>query len=274
MIGRITVPLGGKSFAGSLPNLSGLTKWLEQHRVILSVAALLLVAVLAGVTITARSHGAVAYTTEPVVRQDLLQTITASGTVNPQNTVTVGTQASGAISAIYVDYNSKVKKGEVLARIDPSQIQAQLDQAQAGLAQAQAQAGAQAADANGAQSGVTVAQAGIQTAQANVAKAQSSLTFAEQTVARDKALLAQGYVAQSQYDSDQSNAVTARSALEGAQAAAIQATAQTAQTSAQAVGSQYTAAAQNAAAQAAQAQVAQDRYNLQHSVITSPVDGT
>lgn len=274
MIGKISVPLGGRATAGSLPDFSAPVKWLKQHRILSSVATLALIVALVGASIAARSHTAVSYVTEPVARQDLIQTVTASGTVNAQNTVAVGTQASGTVSAIYVDYNSKVKKGEVLARIDPSQIQAQLDQAQASLAQAQAQAGAQAENATGAQSGVTVSQAGIQTAQANVDKAQSALALAEQTVARDKALLAQGYVAQSQYDSDQSSAVGAQSALAVAQAAAVQAKAQTSQSSAQAAGSMYTAQAQNAAAQAALAQVEQDRYNLQRSVITSPVDGT
>jgi HlyD family secretion protein len=195
-----------------------------------------------------------------------------------------------------------VKKGQVLARLDPSQLQAQLNQAEAALAQAQAQAGAQSENANGAQSAITVAQAnsaaqaanaqaaqaGIATADANVAKAQSALTVANQTVARDKALLANGYISQSQYDSDQSNAVAAQSALKSAQAAATQAraqaaagvnqaqagAAQSAQSVAQAAGSQYTAQAASAAVQAAQAVVQQDQDNLQHAVITSPVDGT
>lgn len=222
----------------------------------------------------ARSHAAPTYAVTQVAQQDLTQSVTASGTVNPQNTVSVGTQASGTISAIYVDYNSKVTKGEVLARIDPSQMQAQLDQAQANLAQAQAQAQAQSENAAGAQSGVAVSQAGIATANANVMKAQSAYQLAEQTVSRDKSLLSSGYIAQSQYDSDQSAAVGAQSALASAQAAALQAKAQTSQSSAQAAGSQYSAQAQSAAVQAAQAQVAQDQYNLDHGVITSPVDGT
>ncbi|MBV8116981.1 MAG: efflux RND transporter periplasmic adaptor subunit, partial [Candidatus Eremiobacteraeota bacterium] len=111
---------------------------------------------------------------------------------------------------------------------------------------------------------------------------------AEQTVARDKSLLSQGYIAQSQYDADSSSAVAAESALKSAQAAAAQAraqaaasasqaqagAAQAAQSVAQAAGSADTAQAQQAAVQIAQAQVQQDRLNLDRSVITSPVDGT
>ncbi len=51
----------------------------------------------------------------------------ATGTVNPQNTINVGTQVSGTISEVDVDYNSKVKKGQVLARLDPTALQAQLE---------------------------------------------------------------------------------------------------------------------------------------------------
>jgi HlyD family secretion protein len=212
--------------------------------------------------------------TQPVARQDLTQTVTASGTVNPQNTVNVGTQVSGTISAIYVDYNSKVHKGQVLAQLDTSQLQAQLAQAQAGLQQAQAQAAAQSQTAGGAQAGIAGAQAGVASAQAGIAKAKSALNVAEQTVSRDKALLSKGYISQSQVDADQANAVAAQSALASAQAAVTQARAQTQSTVSQAGAAQDTAAAGQASIAAAQAQVEQDELNLQRATIVSPVDGT
>jgi HlyD family secretion protein len=236
------------------------------------------------------------------LKQDLTQTITASGTVNPQNTINVGTQDSGTIQAIYVDYNSKVKKGEILARLDTSQFEAQLHQAQASLAQAEAQANAQSANASSAQTGINIASANsaaqqanakaadaaIATADANVAKAQSALNLADQTLQRDKALLSKGYIAQSQYDTDDSNAVAAESALKSAQAAAVQARAQAAssasqsqasaaqstQSVSQAASSAATAEAAQAAVDAARAQVQQDEDTISKAVIRSPVDGT
>jgi HlyD family secretion protein len=290
MIGKIALPASGKAL--SLPRFRPL--WI--------LTALLLIAALAAGLIVARARGSVSYTTQPVVQQDLTQSVTASGTVNPQNTISVGTQVSGTIQAIYVDYNSKVKQGEVLARLDPSQMQAQLDQARAQLAQAQAQAAASTQSAASAQSGVTAAQAtsaaqqanvqaaqaAIATADANVVKSQSALALAQQTVQRDKQLLSQGYIAQSQADTDQSNEVAAQTALKSAQAAAAQAraqavasvnqaqasSAQTAQSSAQAAGSGDSVQAAQAAVAAAQAAVQQDELNLQHGVITSPVNGT
>ncbi len=287
----------------SLPRLDGVFASLKRRKMPAILTALLLIAALAaGMMLATRSGASAAYQTQPVVTQDLTQSVTASGTVNPQDTITVGTQVSGTIDAIYVDYNSKVRKGQVLAKLDTSQLQAQLQQAQASLAQAQAQAAAQQQTAGGAQSSIVVAQAnsaaqnanaqaaqaGIATADANVAKAQSALDVAQQTVGRDRSLLSQGYIAQSQYDADQSNFVAAQSALKSAQAAAVQARAQAASSvsqaqassaqsavnAAQASASQDTAQAAQAAVAAAGAQVAQDQLNIQRAVITSPVDGT
>lgn len=73
------------------------------------------------------------YVTTKVVQGDISQKITASGTINPLSTVTIGTQVSGIISEIYVDYNSIVKKGELLAIIDPQTFEATVDQRQAAL---------------------------------------------------------------------------------------------------------------------------------------------
>ena len=274
MQGRISVPASANARSKSLLSFSGMWNWVMQHRV---VALLLLIALIAIIIVslaTLRTRTEMTYLTQPVVRQNLIQSVTASGTVNPQNTITIGSQSSGTIAEIYVDYNSKVKKGEILARIDPSQLQAQLDQANATLAVTQAQAQAQAANASGAQSGVAVAQAGIQTAQSNVSKAQSAYTLAQATLSRDHALLVQGYLAQNIYDADASAVVAAQSAVAAAQAALNQAKASTAQSSAQATGSQFTAQSQNAAIAVSRAQVAQVAYNLDHTIITSPVDGT
>ena len=254
----------------------GTVSWsgLKRKRVLWPLLALAAIAALLTGTLAARAHTRASYQTATVTRADLTQSVTASGTVNPQNTINVGTQDSGTVSAIYVDYNSPVRKGEVLARLDTSQFQAQLAQAQATLAQAQAQAGAQADTASGDQANIANVQAGVASAQSNLTKAQAALQVAQQTVTRDRALLSQGYIAQSQADSDGANAVAARSALQAAQAALIQAQAQTNTSADQAGAAGYSASAAQAAVAAAQAQVAQDELMMQRAVITSPVDGT
>ncbi|MBQ9235053.1 MAG: efflux RND transporter periplasmic adaptor subunit [Alphaproteobacteria bacterium] len=73
------------------------------------------------------------YVTAKVAVGDISQKITASGTINPISTVVIGTQVSGIISEIYVDFNSQVKKGELLAVIDPQTFEAAVDQKQAAL---------------------------------------------------------------------------------------------------------------------------------------------
>ena len=281
-----------------------------------AIALLCALAIVASIVVVRARAGAVTYTTVPVQTGSLAQTVTASGTVNPQNTIDVGTQVSGTISQIDADYNAHVKKGQVLARIDPTTFEEALQQTQATLAQSEAQAQASAATASGGPASIVAAQAqavaaaastraaqqtaianqaAVTTAQTNVTKDQAALVLAQQTVTRDKQLLAQGYIAQSQADTDQSSLVAAQTALAGAHAAVAQAQAQASasvaqiatasataqQQQAQASVTGATAANQDATQAAAvaaiaiqQAQVAQAQQNVQHTIITSPIDGT
>ena len=81
---------------------------------------------------------AVQYQTVVADRGEVIQTVTATGTLNPVVNVTVGSQVSGRISKLYVDFNSPVTKGETLAEIDPSTYQATVEQVTADLANARA----------------------------------------------------------------------------------------------------------------------------------------
>ncbi len=99
------------------------------------LAVMLLVLTLSG----CKGNG-VEYRTEPAVRADLEETVTATGAVNPVATVLVGTQVSGTIKAIFVDFNSRVTKGQIIAQIDPEMFEAQAAQARANVLKAEAQA--------------------------------------------------------------------------------------------------------------------------------------
>ncbi len=79
------------------------------------------------------------YATLNIGHGDLRQVVTATGEIQPLNTVNVGSQVSGTIENLYVDYNSKVKKGDVLLTIEPSVLQASVDEAKASLVSAQSQ---------------------------------------------------------------------------------------------------------------------------------------
>jgi HlyD family secretion protein len=87
------------------------------------------------------------YQTAAVARGDLTQTVTATGTLNPVLNVTVGSQVSGRISILNVDFNSIVKSNEVIAEIDPSTYQAAVEQATADLSNARANLELQQAEA-------------------------------------------------------------------------------------------------------------------------------
>lgn len=80
-----------------------------------------------------------AFATVNITRGDLRQVVTATGEISPVNTVSVGSQVSGTIDGLYVDYNSVVKKGDVLLTIEPSVLQASVDEAKASLISAESQ---------------------------------------------------------------------------------------------------------------------------------------
>ncbi|MGH3055488.1 MAG: efflux RND transporter periplasmic adaptor subunit, partial [Gaiellaceae bacterium] len=116
-------------------------------RLLLAVASSLLVAAAGyaywGHDSHDRSHG---YITEPIERGAIVSTVTAAGTVNPVTTVQVGTYVSGPISALYADFNSRVKKGQRVAKIDAAPFQVKVQEADANLANARAKVDKDRAD--------------------------------------------------------------------------------------------------------------------------------
>ena len=85
-----------------------------------------------------RNGGAANYQTATITRGPITQAVTATGTLNPVVNVQVGSQVSGNIAKLFVDFNSQVKAGQVVAQIDPALFQATVTQAEGNLANAQA----------------------------------------------------------------------------------------------------------------------------------------
>lgn len=135
------------------------------------------------------------YRTEAVSRGNVRGTVTATGTVNAVTTVLVGTQISGAIKYLYVDFNSSVKKGQLLAQIDPATFDAQVGQARANLL----------------------------LAKANEEKAAASLADAKRTRDRNRTLFHRNLIAQSDLDTADTSAQVALSQLSAAGAQVAQA---------------------------------------------------
>ncbi|MEE1213858.1 MAG: efflux RND transporter periplasmic adaptor subunit, partial [Bacteroidaceae bacterium] len=79
------------------------------------------------------------YKTAEAVVQDITTSVTATGTIEPVTSVTVGTQVSGIVSKLYVDYNSIVKAGDVIAELDRTNLMSELSSAKASLNSAQSE---------------------------------------------------------------------------------------------------------------------------------------
>ena len=94
--------------------------------------------VVAAVLRQCSNGGAASYQTATITRGPITQAVTATGTLNPVVTVQVGSQVSGNIAKLFVDFNSQVKAGQVVAQIDPALFQAAVTQAEGDLANAQA----------------------------------------------------------------------------------------------------------------------------------------
>lgn len=267
----------------------------------MALGAVIIVA-FAGFAFWSNRASAAEYMTAKVDRGNLRNTVTATGTLQAVTTVQVGSQASGTISALNADFNSVVKKGQVIAQLDPSVSQAQVQQARANLENAkaslaQARAGvvssrAGTADAQAkllaAQSTVQNQQAGVSGAQANVAVSKAERDDALSALKQQESLAAAGIIAKRDLEIAQTAFRTADARYNQAQAqlnqamvsekssagaGQAQASAQLQQSQAQV--SQAQAQVQQAEAQVQQAQAALtlSEVNLSHTTITSPIDG-
>ena len=274
---------------------------IKKKYLVMGGAAIVLLAA-AGFYFWGGNAGAAQYLTAKVERGNLRNTVTATGTLQAVTTVQVGSQASGTISALYADYNSVVKKGQVVAQLDPSVLKAQVEQARANVQQAQASLQQAKAGVTNSRAGVSDAQARVQAAsstaqnnQAGVVAAQANLAVlkAQQDDAlsllkQQEALVKSGVIAQRDLDIAQTAYRTAQARYDQGVAQLNQAQLSQqmsagsgiAQSQAQVQQSQAQVGQSQAQVQAAEAQVQQAaaalqlaEVNLTHTTITSPIDG-
>lgn len=187
----------------------------------------------------------VQYRTAKIERGPLSATVSASGAVNPVTQVSVGTQVSGQIKDLYVDFNSEVKAGQLIAVIDPETFEYRVRQAQA--------------DVDAARAAVLTAQANAASSRAGISRAQSDLTEAQRTHERNQSLQAQGFISQAEVERTRAAVATAGENLKSAQA-------QLGVTDAQIKSAQAGVAQREAS-------LAQARIDLARTRITSPVNG-
>jgi HlyD family secretion protein len=180
------------------------------------VAAVLLISGIAGFFYLKRTPE-VSFKTVKIERGTIISNVAATGNLSAVTTVQVGTQVSGTIQKLYVDYNSRVKKGQAIAEIDPSLFNASVEQSQGNFL----------------------------SAEANLQKAKVTLVDAERTVKRNKKLLADGIISQSDYDVAETAWQSARTSVKAAEGSVAQ----------------------------TRGSLMQSKTNLRYSVIRSPVDG-
>jgi len=158
------------------------------------IAAVLVLAVAGGYYFFATREPERTYKTAPVERGDIVATVSATGNLSAVTTVQVGTQVSGTIQRLFVDFNSPVKKGEVIAQIDPSLFSAEVEQSRGNFL----------------------------AAQANLAKARATAADARRTMERNRQLVQDGVVSQGDFDAAETRAAEASAAVKAAEATVIQ----------------------------------------------------
>ena len=110
---------------------------LKNKKLWMAVVAVVVIAIIVWKCSGGKKEQEVSFETAKVERQDIHTSITATGTIEPVTSVTVGTQVSGIVSKLYVDYNSVVKKGQVIAELDKTNLTSELNRAKADLTSAQ-----------------------------------------------------------------------------------------------------------------------------------------
>jgi HlyD family secretion protein len=161
----------------------------KKKKILIASGAALLVVIIAVIIFSRKGNG-LEFKTDPVTRGTIQQTVTATGTVNAVTTVLVGTQVSGTIKTLYVDFNSRVRKGQLIAQIDPSTFESQVQQAQANLF----------------------------SAQANMEKAEAGLADAKRTFERNKELFSKNLIPRSDLDTADTNYQTNKALVNSAKA--------------------------------------------------------
>jgi len=244
-----------------------------RRRTALIIAAAAIAVIGLGIWMVRRSQSAVQYRTATAQHSDINVTISATGNPNPVVTVQVGSEVSGIILALNADFNTKVTKGQLVARIDPAPFQAKVDQAQAYVDTAKAAVVNAEAGVQKAQAAIQAAKATLASGKANVVKAQAAEQDAKTKAGRRVQLNKEGIIDKEDVETAETTSQSAAadevamSAQQDASADNVkvaQADLRVAQTQLaenQAQVKQFTAALQSA------------QLDLDHTMIRAPVDG-
>jgi HlyD family secretion protein len=219
------------------------------------------------------SDSTVEYKTEAAQRGRIQSTVSVTGTCSALLTVQVGSQVSGVVKALHADFNSPVRKGQLLAEIDPQPFQEKVNQAQAALESAQAAVVAAKAEVRKADTDIRSAQAQADSERALVAEAVAGEREANITAGRQQQLAANSIVSDDQFETAKSTydvAVADREAVDAQERVAETAVDEMREARNAAAIQETSAEAQVREAEGA---LEQAKLDLAHTRITSPIDG-
>lgn len=184
--------------------------WIKRHPILTALAA---IAVIATLYFTFKpSDPTYEYISELVTTGEVTRTVTASGKLRALNTIKVGAEVSGQVTQVYVDFNSPVTAGQVLAEIDPTRARSRVLQVEAQVA---------------------TARATLQQAQANAVRAETDLAVQQREFARRQSLANSGFISKAGLDGSLNALAASRATIKTTQAQIASARAQIAQASAE-----------------------------------------
>ncbi len=190
--------------------LGRIVDWIKRHPIWSIVIALALALVV--YKIVAPKPATYEYVAEAATRGEVVRTVTASGKLRALNTIKVGAEVSGQILHVFVDFNSPVHAGQVLAEIDPTRFRARVQQAQAQVA---------------------LAQAALANAEAGSIRSQTDVAVQNREFARQRELVRRGFVSKSRFDTATNQLASSQASKRIAQAQIASARAQIAQSTAE-----------------------------------------
>ncbi len=219
-----------------------------------------IIAISFGVYIYLKSEESFTFKTMKVVKGDIEQTISATGTVNPVIIVNVGAQVTGKVLKLFADYNSIVKKGDIVAKIDPELYQSDIEQGNARLKTA-------LANLESISKNISYAEAKVKSAGAEIKREEAGLAYAKKEYERYVELIQKDLASASERDQKE---LAYKEALARLDSANAEQNGQKANLSSKRA--DYEASFSQV--KSAEAALERDKTNLDYTIIRSPVDGT
>lgn len=203
------------------------TKW----KIVIAIVVLLLIT--AGVTASVKysQRGVVTVQTGKVIREDLASVVTASGEVKPRNYINIGAEYQGQLTDILVKEGDHVRKGQLLARIDEAQSQADVNAQKAALSSAEA-------DSSASEAAVKAGEDNVAALEATVIRTKADLDRYQKDFQRGEQLFKDGLIPRSDFEQRQAIFESQKASVDEAQSRVVQARTQLAQLRAQLAGTQ------------------------------------